>query len=85
MFMSSGIIRLVALEHNLLFDVVSAMAFKLSIVLFSVAIKGSTGITVIRHSESVMHDDTKLHEPLLGKSNVTGFATASIIDESPTA
>ncbi|KAH8489187.1 hypothetical protein H0E87_024726 [Populus deltoides] len=78
-----GIIRLVALEHNLLFDdIVSAMAFTLSIVLFSVAIKGSTGITVIRHSESVMHEDTKLHEPLLGKSNVTGFATASIISES---
>ncbi|KAG6748476.1 hypothetical protein POTOM_048399 [Populus tomentosa] len=83
MFMSSGIIRLVALEHNLLFDdIVSAMAFTLSIVLFSVAIRGSTGITVIRHSESVMHDDTKLHEPLLGKSSVTGFATASIISKS---
>ncbi|CAK7348295.1 unnamed protein product [Dovyalis caffra] len=83
LFMSSGIIRLVALDHNLIFDdIVSVIAFTLSIVLFSVAIRGSTGITVIRESESVMHDDPKLHEPLLGKSNVTGFATATIISKS---
>ncbi|KAJ6680171.1 ABC TRANSPORTER C FAMILY MEMBER 4 [Salix purpurea] len=80
--MSSGIIRLAALEHNLLFDdIVSAIAFTLSTVLFSVAIRGSTGITVTRHYESVMHESTKLHETLLGKSNVTGFATASIISK----
>ncbi|KAJ6329137.1 hypothetical protein OIU77_010753 [Salix suchowensis] len=80
--MSSGIIRLATLEHNLLFDdIVSAIAFTLSTVLFSVAIRGSTGITVTRHYESVMHESTKLHEHLLGKSNVTGFATASIISK----
>ncbi|CAK7348296.1 unnamed protein product [Dovyalis caffra] len=83
LFMSSGIIRLVALDHNLIFDdIVSVIAFTLSIVLFYVAIRGSTGITVIRESESVMHDDPKLHESLLGKSNVTGFATATIISKS---
>ncbi|KAG5231750.1 ABC transporter family member [Salix suchowensis] len=61
--MSSGIIRLATLEHNLLFDdIVSAIAFTLSTVLFSVAIRGSTGITVTRHYESVMHESTKLHE-----------------------
>ncbi|KAJ6723433.1 ATP-BINDING CASSETTE SUB-FAMILY C [Salix koriyanagi] len=80
--MSSGIIRLATLDHNLLFDdIVSAIAFTLSTVLFSVAIRGSTGITVTRHYESVMHESTKLHEHLLGKSNVTGFATASIISK----
>ncbi|KAJ6319839.1 hypothetical protein OIU78_015277 [Salix suchowensis] len=76
------IIRLATLEHNLLFDdIVSAIAFTLSTVLFSVAIRGSTGITVTRHYESVMHESTKLQEHLLGKSNVTGFATASIISK----
>lgn len=82
LFMLSGIIRLVALDHNLIFDdIFSVVAFTFSIVLFAVAIRGSTGITVIRESEAVMHDDTKLQEPLLEKSNVTGFATASIISK----
>ncbi|KAJ6338477.1 hypothetical protein OIU76_008032 [Salix suchowensis] len=81
--MLSGIIRLAALDHNLIFDdIFSLIAFTFSIVLFAVAIRGSTGITVIRESEAVMHDDTKLYEPLLGKSNVTGFATASIISKA---
>ncbi|KAF9688092.1 hypothetical protein SADUNF_Sadunf02G0161200 [Salix dunnii] len=83
LFMLSGIIRLVALDHNLIFDdIFSVIAFTLSTVLFAVAIRGSTGITVIRESEAVMHDGTKLYEPLLGKSNVTGFATASIISKA---
>ncbi|KAJ9187772.1 hypothetical protein P3X46_003192 [Hevea brasiliensis] len=84
LFMSSGIIRLVAQEYNLIADdVVSIVSFPLYLVILSVAIGGSTGITVNRRSDTVIDvDETKLHEPLLGKSDVSAFASASHISKA---
>uniref|UniRef100_A0A2N9GHK4 ABC-type xenobiotic transporter n=1 Tax=Fagus sylvatica TaxID=28930 RepID=A0A2N9GHK4_FAGSY len=63
-------------------DIVSIVSFPFSLVLLVVAYGGSTGISVIRESESVMDVETDLYEPLLSKSNVTGFASASIISKA---
>ena len=89
LFMASGIIRLVSLEESqpqdpnfTLDDIVSIVSFPFSMVLLFVAFKGSTGITVSRESEPVMDVETNLDEPLLSKSNVTGFASASIISKA---
>ncbi|KAG8663516.1 hypothetical protein MANES_01G217900v8 [Manihot esculenta] len=84
LFTASGIIRLVAQETNLLVDdIVSVISFPLSILLLSVAIEGSTGITVKRETEQVIDDaETKLCETLSGKSNVSAFATASHISKA---
>lgn len=89
LFMASGIIRLVSMEESqpqdpnlTLDDIVSIVSFPFSLVLLVVAYGGSTGISVIRESESVMDVETDLYEPLLSKSNVTGFASASIISKA---
>ncbi|KAK9945665.1 hypothetical protein M0R45_011166 [Rubus argutus] len=82
LFTTSGVIRLVYNEGGLrLDDVVSAVSFPLSIVLVVVAVRGTTGIRVMNGEES--HGvETKLYEPLLNKSNVTGFASASFINKT---
>ncbi|OAY49526.1 ABC transporter C family member 4 [Manihot esculenta] len=84
LFMSSGIIRLVAQETSLIVDdIVSIVSFPLCLILLSVAIGGSTGVTVNGESERVKDDDeTTLYEPLLGKSNVSAFASASHISKA---
>lgn len=82
LFTTSGVIRLVYNEGGLrLDDVVSAVSFPLSIVLVVVAVRGTTGIRVMNGEES--HGvETKLYEPLLNKSNVTVFASASFINKT---
>ncbi|KAK9281855.1 hypothetical protein L1049_004761 [Liquidambar formosana] len=88
LFAASGIIRLVSVEEtqdpNLrLDDVFSLISFLPSIFLLFVAIRGSTGITVVRESELVMdEEEAKLHEPLLSKSSVSGFASASLMSKA---
>lgn len=87
LFATSGIIRIFFVEgfeaSNLrLDDIVTLVTFPLSVVLLLVGIRGSTGITVDRESEPVMDVEEKLYEPLLGKSNVTGFASASILSKA---
>uniref|UniRef100_A0A5B7BJZ7 ABC-type xenobiotic transporter n=1 Tax=Davidia involucrata TaxID=16924 RepID=A0A5B7BJZ7_DAVIN len=86
LFTTSGIIRLISVEEAnpdlRLDDIVSLITFPLSIVILIVAIRGSTGIIVTRESDSVMDVETKLYEPLLNKSNVSGFASASIISRT---
>nr|POF24399.1 abc transporter c family member 14 [Quercus suber] len=89
LFMASGIIRLISLEESqpqdpnlTLDDIVSIVSFPFSMFLLFVAFKGSNGITVSRESEPVMDVETNLYEPLLSKSNVTGFASASIISKA---
>ncbi|KAL7185949.1 hypothetical protein ACSBR2_027829 [Camellia fascicularis] len=54
----------------------------LSIVLLMVAIKGSTGITKMSESDSVMDVEPELYEPLLNGCNVSGFAKSSIISKA---
>ncbi|XP_002523063.2 ABC transporter C family member 14 [Ricinus communis] len=84
LFMSSGIIRLVAQQKIMVLDdIISIVSFPLSIVLLSVAIRGSTGITVTRESEPVIDDETKLHDSdSLSKGNVSGFASASRVSKA---
>ncbi|XP_062022239.1 ABC transporter C family member 14-like [Rosa rugosa] len=86
LFATSGVIRLVYNEGGLrLDDVVSIVSFPLSVVLAVVAVRGSTGIRVMNREQSNGGEngvETKLHEPLLIKSNVTGFASASFINKT---
>ncbi|XWS46668.1 hypothetical protein CRYUN_Cryun14cG0087500 [Craigia yunnanensis] len=88
LFTTSGIIRMVSVETNQdqnlrLDDIVSLVSFPLSVLLLLVSIRGSTGITVTREPEPAMdEEETKLYEPLLSKSNVSGFASASVVSKA---
>ncbi|KAH7838796.1 hypothetical protein Vadar_031269 [Vaccinium darrowii] len=87
LFTISGAIRVVSLGEDdpdmSLDDVISFVNFPLSIILLIIAIRKSTGIiSSRRESDSVMDAETKLYEPLLDKSNTTGFANASIISKA---
>lgn len=88
LFSASGIIRLASVRESQVLDlrlddIVSIVSLPLSFVLVVAAIKGSTGISVIRESEPGMDLEPELYEPLLGKStNVSGFATASFISKA---
>ncbi|XP_021820067.1 ABC transporter C family member 14-like isoform X2 [Prunus avium] len=87
LFTVSGILRLVYVQQNQdpsfrLDDVISMVSFPLSIVLLVIALRGSTGIAVNREFEQGMNGEGNLYEPLLSKSNVTGFASASIISKT---
>lgn len=86
---TSGLMRLIfhreADSSLRLDDIVLMSLFPLSILLFILAIRGSTGIVVTRDSETQMDDEEeedKLSEALLDKSTVTGFASASIISKA---
>ncbi|XP_057963712.1 ABC transporter C family member 4 isoform X2 [Malania oleifera] len=87
LFTASGIIRWTSGAENKdpnlrLDDWFSFISFPLSIVLLSAAVKGSTGITVITEAEPEMDAETELYQPLLNKSNVSGFASASVISKA---
>ncbi|KAA8549166.1 hypothetical protein F0562_000850 [Nyssa sinensis] len=86
LFTASGIIRLISLEEAdpdlRLDDIVSLITLPLSIVLLILSIRGSTGLIVTRESDSIRDVDAKFYEPLLNKSNVSGFASASIISKA---
>ncbi|GMJ01076.1 ATP-binding cassette C14, multidrug resistance-associated protein 10 [Hibiscus trionum] len=62
--------------------IVSFASFPLSVVLLVVAISGSTAITVTEEFEQAMDDETKLYEPLLSKSNMSDFASASVVSKA---
>ncbi|KAI3449493.1 hypothetical protein Pfo_006158 [Paulownia fortunei] len=85
LFFGSGLVRLISFQETgsdlRLDDIVSIIVFPLSILLLIAAIKGSTGIKLLGESESLMDSDT-MCEPLLDKSNATGFASASIISKA---
>ncbi|KAK8588237.1 hypothetical protein V6N12_022692 [Hibiscus sabdariffa] len=88
LFAASGIIRSVSAETNgdtylRLDDIVSFVSFPLSVLLLLVAVRGSTGITVTREPKPTMdEEESMLQEPLLSKSRVTGFASASIVSKA---
>nr|XP_027117439.1 ABC transporter C family member 14-like isoform X2 [Coffea arabica] len=87
LFVTSALIRIISARETdsvlRLDDIVSITVFPLLIILLIVAIKGSTGILVIRCSESIINGETTLYEPLQDKSsNVSGFATASIVSKA---
>lgn len=83
LFATSGIIRIFVKDleaSNLrLDDTANLITFPLSVVLLFAAIRRSTGITVDRESDPVMDVE---YEPLLDKSNVTAFASASILSKA---
>ncbi|MCD7470796.1 ABC transporter C member 14 [Datura stramonium] len=85
LFFGCGVTRLVLFKEfdpNLRMDDISSLvAFPISVVLFIVAIKGSTGVAVISDSESHTGDETNGYEPLLDKSSVTAFASASLVSK----
>ncbi|KAI4301402.1 hypothetical protein L6164_034685 [Bauhinia variegata] len=81
LFTASGIIRFVSVEETQDFsfkvdDTVSFISFPLSLFLLLAAIKGTTGISSTEETQPLIDDTT------LGKSNVTGFASASIISKA---
>ncbi|KAL9228186.1 hypothetical protein vseg_003793 [Gypsophila vaccaria] len=84
LFAVSGLIRLISVNGSVLRmeDIVSLISLALSSVLLVVGIQGSTGIEVASQESSVLEDETSLIEPLLEKSNVSGFASASIISKT---
>ncbi|XP_031407689.1 ABC transporter C family member 4 isoform X2 [Punica granatum] len=85
LFTISAIIRLATLgeawnEYLILDDIVSIASLPLSLVLLIVAIRGSTGISVtVDESENGFGEE---YEPLLEKSNVTAFASASVLSKA---
>lgn len=86
-FAISGIARIFLVEESeasglRLDDIFSLITFPLSVVLLIAGIRGSTGIRVGTESEPAMDVEEKLYEPLLEKSNVTGFASASIFSKA---
>lgn len=87
LFVASALIRWLSISGASgaalrLEDTISLVSFVLSTVLLMVGIKGSTGITVVRQEASGLDDENSLAEPLLEKSNVSGFATASLISKA---
>ncbi|XP_004247427.2 ABC transporter C family member 4 [Solanum lycopersicum] len=87
LFFGCGVTRLVSfkeIDPNLRMDDISSFfAFPISVVLFIVAIKGSTGVAVISDSETHIEDETNGYdESLVEKSSVTGFASASLLSKT---
>ncbi|KAL8167765.1 hypothetical protein V2J09_009264 [Rumex salicifolius] len=85
LFMVSVVIRLFSVDVYLrMDDMVSLASFALSIILVIVAIRGSTGIVLMRGSSLGDDAEAKLLEPLVEKpsSNVTGFASASTLSKT---
>ncbi|XP_061365513.1 ABC transporter C family member 4-like [Gastrolobium bilobum] len=88
-FTASGVIRLVYVDvdetKDFIFkvdDVVSFISFPLSLFLLFVAVKGSTGILSAAKTEPLIDEETKLYDDALSKSEVTGFASASIVSKA---
>ncbi|GAA0148087.1 ATP-binding cassette [Lithospermum erythrorhizon] len=85
LFFASGLIRLISFHGSCvdLFwdDIVSLVSFPSSTVLLVLAIKGSTGIVVVSDSEQ-MDSEIDLYETLLEKSNMSKYATASIVSKA---
>ncbi|KAJ8620573.1 hypothetical protein MRB53_029102 [Persea americana] len=84
LFFTSAILRLTS-SHKIGFqdmgmkidDVFSFISLPISAILLLFAIKGSTGITLVE-SDTEGSTETALKEPLLGRSNVTAYASASV-------
>ncbi|KAL9235764.1 hypothetical protein vseg_010500 [Gypsophila vaccaria] len=78
LFVVSGLARLIFVDESVLRleDVISLICFVLSTVLLVTAIRGSTsGVVGVK-------EESTLHEPLLEKSCVSSFASASIVSKT---
>ncbi|PHU21968.1 ABC transporter C family member 4 [Capsicum chinense] len=82
----SGVTRLISfkeIDPNLRMDDISSLvAFPISVFLFIVAIKGSTGVAAFSDAETHRGDETNGYESLVDKSSVTGFASASLVSKA---
>ncbi|KAK7842365.1 abc transporter c family member 4 [Quercus suber] len=59
-------------------DIFSLVSLPLSTFLFIVTLRGSSGISVIRPSESGVNSGTHLYESISTSSNVSGYASSSL-------
>ncbi|OVA02655.1 ABC transporter [Macleaya cordata] len=88
LFSASGIIRLITIKEKKTFklradDIFFLINLPVSAILFYFGIKGSSGIEKSTHSESGVESEPDLKEPLLSsKSNVAGYASASILSKA---
>ncbi|KAJ7977557.1 ABC transporter C family member 14 [Quillaja saponaria] len=85
LFSTSGIIRFVEEPKDASFrldDIVSLISFPFSLFLLFIAIEGSTGIILTSEIEPFLNEENKIYEPPLIKSNVSGFASASVISKA---
>ncbi|KAF7804851.1 ABC transporter C family member 4 [Senna tora] len=87
LFVASGFIRLVFVGEPGEFsfkmdDIVSFISFPLSLFLFCVAIKGSTGIRCTQETQPLIDGEIHLYDSSSSKSNVTGFASASLVSKA---
>nr|QEY08337.1 ATP-binding cassette sub-family C member 4b [Crocus sativus] len=73
LFFSSSIVRLISDDRINPDDIVSLAAFPLSAVLLYVSITGSTGVSLVI---------TRSPDPPTGETNVTGYATASLLSKT---
>ncbi|XP_073148828.1 ABC transporter C family member 4 [Henckelia pumila] len=84
LFFAAGLLRMISYSEAgsdlRLDDIGSIVVFPLSVVLLSVGVKGSTGVIVVEDSDPVTDADGKLYEA--DKSNVTGYASASIVSKA---
>lgn len=80
LFFTSSVVRLMSYPDTALRsdDIGLIILFILSIVPFITALRGSTGVLLL---EETMDADN-LYDPLLDKSNVTRYASASILDKA---
>lgn len=62
-------------------DIFSLCTLPISAILLYIAVKGSTGISLVG-TDTEEETETLLKEPLLGKSNVTAYATASVFSRA---
>ncbi|KAI4365693.1 hypothetical protein MLD38_021658 [Melastoma candidum] len=85
-FAVSGVARLASVvavdmdEDLKLDDITSIVSFPLSAILLFLAIRGSTGVVVTREYDE--RNDILEYEPFVSKSNVTGFASATILSKA---
>ncbi|MED6155512.1 Multidrug resistance-associated protein 4 [Stylosanthes scabra] len=81
LFTASGVIRFSTLDVDTLAvdDIVSFISLPISLFLLCVGIKGSTGIKSSEESQVLLNGENKVSETI---SNVTGFASASIISKA---
>ncbi|XP_020231728.1 ABC transporter C family member 14 isoform X2 [Cajanus cajan] len=83
-FAVSAVIRLVSVDVDetkgfKVDDGVSFVSLPLSLFLFFVAVKGATGVVLSEETRPLVDEETKLYE---GKSEVTGYASASVLSKA---
>ncbi|KAL9332260.1 hypothetical protein ACSQ67_001870 [Phaseolus vulgaris] len=88
LFIVSAVVRLVSVDVDevegvRVDEVVSFISFPLSLFLLFVAVEGSTGIVLTtEETRPLVEGKAKLHDGTEGKSEVTGFASASLLSKT---